>query len=40
METADAKIKIAIDAMGGDNAPFSVVAGAVMGYRILPPMSS
>jgi phosphate acyltransferase len=37
MGTADAKIKIAIDAMGGDNAPFSVVAGAVMGYRILPP---
>ena len=36
MGTADAKIRIAIDAMGGDNAPFSVVAGAVMGYRILP----
>jgi len=31
------KIRIAIDAMGGDNAPFSVVAGTVMGFRVIPP---
>jgi phosphate acyltransferase len=37
MEKADAKIRIAIDAMGGDNAPFSVVAGTVMGLRVAPP---
>ncbi|MCP4582343.1 MAG: phosphate acyltransferase PlsX [candidate division Zixibacteria bacterium] len=28
-------MRIAIDAMGGDNAPFSIVAGTVMGYRVL-----
>jgi len=37
MEKADARIRVAIDAMGGDNAPFSVVAGTVMGYRVAPP---
>jgi glycerol-3-phosphate acyltransferase PlsX len=34
----DRPIRIAIDAMGGDNAPFSIVAGAVMGYRVLQPL--
>lgn len=33
----DSRVKIAIDAMGGDNAPFSVVAGAVMASRVIPP---
>jgi glycerol-3-phosphate acyltransferase PlsX len=35
MTKSDPKIRIAIDAMGGDNAPFSIVAGTVMGYRVL-----
>ncbi|MCD6161508.1 MAG: phosphate acyltransferase PlsX [candidate division Zixibacteria bacterium] len=30
-------MRIAIDAMGGDNAPFSIVAGVVMCYRVLQP---
>ncbi len=34
---SDSTVKIAIDAMGGDNAPFSVVAGAVMASRVIPP---
>ena len=37
MSISDTQIRIAIDAMGGDNAPFSIVAGAVMGYRVLQP---
>jgi len=37
MGKSDSKIRIAIDAMGGDNAPFSIVAGSVMGYRVLQP---
>jgi len=35
MAKSNNQIRIAIDAMGGDNSPFSVVAGTVMGYRIL-----
>jgi glycerol-3-phosphate acyltransferase PlsX len=35
MVKSDPQIRIAIDAMGGDNAPFSIVAGTVMGYRVL-----
>jgi len=35
MNKSDPQIRIAIDAMGGDNAPFSIVAGTVMGYRVL-----
>jgi len=35
MTKSDPQIRIAIDAMGGDNAPFSIVAGTVMGYRVL-----
>jgi len=35
MEQSEKQITIAIDAMGGDNAPFSIVAGTVMGYRVL-----
>jgi glycerol-3-phosphate acyltransferase PlsX len=37
MKRSVRQIKIAIDAMGGDNAPFSIVAGTVMGYRVLQP---
>jgi len=37
MDDFGSPIRIAIDAMGGDTAPFSVVAGAVMGYRVLQP---
>ena len=37
MDDPEPKIRIAIDAMGGDNAPFSIVAGTVMGYRVLRP---
>lgn len=37
MSVNSPQIKIAIDAMGGDNAPFSIVAGTVMGYRVLHP---
>ena len=35
MTNNGSQVKIAIDAMGGDNAPFSIVAGTVMGYRVL-----
>ena len=37
MQESEAPIRIAIDAMGGDNAPFSIVAGTVMAYRVLQP---
>ncbi len=37
MSISGSQIRIAIDAMGGDNAPFSIVAGAVQGYRVLHP---
>jgi glycerol-3-phosphate acyltransferase PlsX len=37
MIAAEKQIGIAIDAMGGDHAPFSIVAGTVMGYRVLQP---
>lgn len=35
MQDSGSRPRIAIDAMGGDNAPFSVVAGSVMAYRVL-----
>jgi glycerol-3-phosphate acyltransferase PlsX len=35
MQELEAPIRIAIDAMGGDSAPFSVVAGTVMAHRVL-----
>ena len=35
MNSVGAPVRIAIDAMGGDTAPFSIVAGTVMAYRVL-----
>ncbi len=35
MKESGSPPRIAIDAMGGDNAPFSIVAGSVMAYRVL-----
>ena len=34
MTDTGSQTRIAIDAMGGDNAPFSIVAGTVMAYRV------
>lgn len=39
MNSIGSRVRIAIDAMGGDNAPFSIVAGTVMGYRVLQDMA-